>query len=87
MLSTMPKINQLSYRRGSRLRYSPFTNEKTPKYEKPFIVRKNSVTQSTTPANIDSSCSREFCMILQNYTLIEKMQILTELLRDSNRKY
>lgn len=86
MISGVEKTEQYS-EFGMQNVPSPLTGDSFYKRRGSALSHNTHVSQMIKPEYMTSGAVQEFCGVLQNYSLIERMQILTELLRDSNRKY
>ena len=61
-------------------------NDKSLKYQSTSVIQTPEILKVSSPDNFESTI-KEFANILQSYSLVDRMQILTELLKDLGNKF
>ena len=61
-------------------------NDKSLKYQSTSVAQTPEILKDSSTDNFEPII-KEFANILKNYTLVDRMQILTELLKDSGNKF
>ena len=65
---------------------STMNNDKSLKYQSTSVIQTPEILKVSSPDNFESTI-KEFANILQSYSLVDRMQILTELLKDLGNKF